>query len=73
MLEQYTSSNPGKHLVIGGQWGKDPVINRWMAAPIITQRIANGQLMFTPDAAHDETKDWVLGLNNMAKKNAKEH
>jgi len=73
MLEQYTSANSGKHLVIAGQWGKKPVISRWLAAPIITQRIANGQLTFTPDASHDEAKAWVLGLNNVAKKNAKEH
>jgi hypothetical protein len=73
MLEQYTSANSGKHLVIAGQWGKKPVISRWLAAPIITQRIANGQLTFTPDASHEEMQEWVQGLNNVAKKNAKEH
>jgi preprotein translocase subunit SecD len=73
MLEQYTSSNPGRHLVINGQWGKKPVIERWLAAPLITERIANGQLSFTPDATHEEMQEWVQGLNNVAKKNAKEH
>jgi len=71
MLEQYTATSPGKHLVIAGQWGEKIDESRWLAAPLITHRIADGSLTFTPDASRDEAKQWVLGLNNVAKKNAK--
>ena len=72
LLEQYSASNPGKHLVIFGQWGDKLANGRWLAAPLITHRIMNGTLAFTPDASHEEAKQLVLGLNNMAKKIAKE-
>ena len=71
MLEQYSAANPGKHLVIFGQWGDKLMNTRWLAAPIITHRVANGILSFTPDADRDEVKLLVQGLNNNAKKNLK--
>ena len=49
MLEQYTAANPGRHLVIFGQWGDKLADGRWLAAPLITHRISNGLLAFTPD------------------------
>ena len=70
-LEQYTSAYQGKHFVIFGQWSEDATNSRWLAAPLITHRIANGEFAFTPDASHEEAKQLVLGLNNMAKKIAK--
>ena len=71
-LEQYTSAYQGKHFVIFGQWSEDTTNSRWLAAPLITHRIVDGTLAFTPDASHEEAKQLVLGLNNMAKKVAKE-
>ncbi|HEY5041509.1 MAG TPA: hypothetical protein VIK53_05845 [Verrucomicrobiae bacterium] len=68
MLEQTLAANPGKHLVIFGQWGDTPDDARWLAAPIITGRIANGILTFTPDMSHDEAQQFVDRLNNSAKK-----
>jgi hypothetical protein len=68
MLEQYTASNPGRHLVIYGQWGNDLAHGRWLAAPLITHRISNGQLAFTPDISRAEADRFVLGLNNVAAK-----
>jgi len=68
MLEQYTASNPGRHLVIFGQWGDKLADGRWLAAPLITHRIADGVLAFTPDMSLDEANQLVLGLNNIAKK-----
>ena len=67
-LEQYTSAYIGKHLAIFGQWNEKAADSRWLAAPIITHRIANGELSFTPDCSLEEAKQFVLGLNNMAKK-----
>jgi preprotein translocase subunit SecD len=71
MLEQYTSAYGGKHFVIFGQWSDKVVDSRWLAAPIIVHRIANGVFAFTPDASHEEARQLVIGLNNMAMKIAK--
>jgi SecD-like export protein len=68
MLEQYTSANPGRHFVIFGQWSDKLKDGRWLAAPLITHRITNGVLSFTPDCSRDEADRLVLGLNNSAKK-----
>ena len=68
MLEQYSAANPGRHFVIFGQWGDKLVNGRWLAAPLITRRISNGVLAFTPDITRDEADQLVLGLNNVAAK-----
>ena len=70
-LEQFTAANPGKHLVIFAQWGEKGSDGRWIAAPLITHRIANGLLAFTPDLSRKDSDRLVLGLNNIAKKNSK--
>jgi len=71
MLEQYSAANPGRHFVIFGQWGDKLANGRWLAAPLITRRISNGVLAFTPDITRAETDQLVLGLNNVAAKNKK--
>lgn len=70
-LEQFSAANPGKHFVIFGQWGEKVTDGRWLAAPVISRRLASGILSFTPDASRAETDQLVLGLNNVAKKNLK--
>jgi len=67
ILEQYSASNPGRHFVIYGQWGKKLKDGRWLAAPLITSRMNYGILSFTPDMSRDEANQFVLGLNNVAK------
>jgi preprotein translocase subunit SecD len=67
ILEQYSASNPGRHFVIFGQWGKNLKYSRWIAAPLIMQRLNYGILSFTPDMSRDEAAQFVLGLNNVAK------
>lgn len=71
-LEQFTAANPGKHLVIFGQWSDKAADSRWLAAPLITGRMANAVLAFTPDASREEMEQMVKGLNEDAKKRAKE-
>jgi preprotein translocase subunit SecD len=68
-LEQFSAAYAGKHFVIFGQWGEKLKDGRWLAAPIITGRIADGILAFTPDMTREEAQKLVLGLNNYAKKN----
>jgi hypothetical protein len=67
ILEQASASNPGRHFVIFGQWGKKLKDARWLAAPLITQRINDGIFSFTPDMSRSEAGQFVLGLSNVAK------
>jgi preprotein translocase subunit SecD len=71
-LEQFSASNPGRHFAIFGQWGEKMQETRWLAVPLITGRISNGTLSFTPDTSRDEAFRLVRGLNNTAKKYAKD-
>ena len=41
------------------------VYDRWIAALLITRRIADGLLTFTPDASREEADAMVLGWNNV--------
>jgi len=67
ILEQYSAANTGRHFVIFGQWGDKLAQGRWLAAPLITRRIADGMLAFTPDMSRPEANQFVLGLSNTAR------
>jgi hypothetical protein len=64
LLEMHTTGHKGKHLAISAEFGE----MRWIAAPLIKQRIADGRLMFTPDATREEAERIVNGLNRVAKR-----
>jgi hypothetical protein len=68
LLEESTTTHPGKHLAIYSEFGTKKKQNRWLAAPIIVRRISNGTLIFAPDASREEVEEIVIGLNNVAKK-----
>ena len=68
LLEQYSAGNRGRHLAVRARFGKDLDQTRWLAAPLIAGKMANGVLTFTPDATREEADQIVLGLNNVAKK-----
>ncbi|HET7625284.1 MAG TPA: hypothetical protein VFM25_08460 [Verrucomicrobiae bacterium] len=68
LLEQKTTSNPGKHLAIFSEFGGTNHQARWLAAPIIRRRISDGVLEFTPDATRQECEEIVLGLSNVVKR-----
>ena len=63
ILDELTTSNKGRHLAIFCHFSDA----RWIAAPLITQRISNGVIVFTPDATREEAERIVRGLNNVAK------
>lgn len=65
MLDQVTAKNRGKRLAMFAKFDKEV---RWLAAPVITKEIANGVLIFSPDASREETERIVRGLNNLIKK-----
>jgi preprotein translocase subunit SecD len=73
ILEEYTTTNPGKHLAIFSTFAfQDKKEGRWLGAPVISRRISNGLLTFTPDASREEAEAIALELNNAAKKNKDE-
>src|SRR5687767_15246838 len=63
LLEQYTTAHRGRRVAIFSHFGEA----RWLAAPVMNKRIADGVLVFTPDATREESERIVLGLNNVAK------
>jgi preprotein translocase subunit SecD len=63
-LDYLTTANKGKRVAINARWTED----RWLAAPLITKRIANGVFIFTPDASREEAERIVKGLKNVIKK-----
>jgi len=76
LLEEYSTANHGKHLAIFSKFVVPPSdklnAGRWLAAPKITQRIADGTLTFTPDADRLEADQIVLGLKNIARQMEKD-
>jgi hypothetical protein len=68
VLEQCSATNPGRHFVIFGQWSDKLADGRWLAAPLITHRLANGLLSFTPDMSREEAEQLVAGLTTVARK-----
>jgi preprotein translocase subunit SecD len=62
LLEQYTGTNKGRRMAIAAEFGQF----RWIAAPLIRQRLADGQLVFTPDLTREEADRFVRGLNRVA-------
>ena len=62
LLEQYTTASKGKRIAIAAEFGQ----MRWLAAPMITQRLGEGLLVFTPDATREECERIISGLNRVA-------
>ena len=68
LLESYSTANRGHRYAIFSQFGEEIKKARWLAAPIFSQHILDGLIIFTPDATREEADDIVLGLNNVSKK-----
>jgi len=68
VLEEYTVVNRGRKIAIFSQFGDKIKDYRWLAAPVISHRITDGVLVFTPDTTREEAEEIAVGLNNVAKK-----
>src|SRR5262245_39633310 len=68
VLEVCSAENRGRRFAIMAQFGENLRQTRWLAAPVVSRRISDGVLTFTPDATREEAEEIVLGLNNVAKK-----
>jgi preprotein translocase subunit SecD len=70
LLEEYTGSNHGRHIVVASQFfdpGQEKInAGRWLAAPQIHNKISDGLFTFTPDATREEADRIVLGLKHVA-------
>lgn len=64
LLENVTVSHKGQRMAIQSHFGE----TRWLAAPLINRRIANGEVVFTPDASREESERIVRGLSNVVAK-----
>jgi hypothetical protein len=69
VLDSVSTSSKGKRVAIMSDFGE----KRWLAAPLLTRRIADGVITFTPDATREEAERIVRGLNNAATKLKKQH
>lgn len=68
LLESYSSAAAGRHLCVITDIDGEA---RWLAAPLVRQRIGDGMLSFTPDASREEMERLVLGLNETIRKEKK--
>lgn len=64
VLEQVTTSYKGQRIAVFASWTEP----RWLAAPRITQRVADGIFVFTPDTTREEAERICNGLRNLIKK-----
>jgi preprotein translocase subunit SecD len=62
ILEQFTTAHKSKRIAVYSQFGA----SRWLAAPVIRRRIADGVFAFTPDCTREEAERIVRGLMNVA-------
>lgn len=62
LLESVTAANRGKRIAVFCAFGPA----RWLAAPLIRNKISDGVLRFTPDATREEAERIVKGLNEVA-------
>ena len=67
-LETCTTANRGRKIAVFCQFGPEIKSYRWVAAPVISHRISDGVLIFTPDATREEAQEIALGLSNVSKK-----
>lgn len=65
LLEQYSTANKGKRSAILAVYDKKRL---WLAAPLMTNRIADGVLTFTPDLERPEAERLIKQLNQKAKR-----
>ncbi len=68
LLESYTAAAAGRHLCIIADIDGE---GRWLAAPLVRQRLGDGTLSFSPDASREEMDRLVNGLNELVRKEKK--
>ena len=67
ILEQNSVDSHDRRFAIYCEFGPKLKEKRWLAAPVVSHRIKDGVLVFTPDATREEADEIVLGLSNIAR------
>lgn len=62
LLDHHSSLNIGRRFAIFVAYGDKKAQTRWLAAPIISGRITDGMLIFTPDATREEAEAMLPGI-----------
>lgn len=62
LLDRHSSLHRGRKLALFATFGEEGRQARWLAAPVLSHRISDGQLIFTPDATREEAELIVAGL-----------
>lgn len=65
LLESYTAAAAGRHLIVATEIDGE---TRWLAAPLVRHRIADGVLSFSPDATREEMERMVHDLEAAQRK-----
>ncbi len=58
VLEQVSTAHRGSRIAVFGMFPG----GRWLAAPVVANRITNGVFVFTPDATREEAERLVRGV-----------
>lgn len=69
VLESYTAAAVGRHLALLTEIDGNA---RWIAAPLIRQRLGDGILRFAPDTTREEAERIAQGLAKLIEKNRKQ-
>lgn len=73
LLEQASTTHRGRRCVIYCEFTHSGTnISRWIAAPVLTGRIADGVLIFTPDLTRSEADALVKAVQPVIRRNKKE-
>jgi hypothetical protein len=71
LLEEKSTASASKRFAIFCKFGPNLRISRWLAAPVISGRISDGVLTFTPDATREEAEVIAQGLSNVGREVSK--
>lgn len=73
LLEQASTTHRGRRCVVYCEFPYGGTnISRWIAAPVLTGRITDGVLIFTPDLTRSEANALVKAVQPVIRKNKKE-
>jgi hypothetical protein len=67
LLEEKSAASAGRRFAIYCKFGPNLETARWLAAPVISGRISDGVLVFTPDATREEAEEIAQALSNVGR------
>ena len=69
VLDAISAQYRSRRMIVFSQLSVEKTVtSHWLAAPLIGERILDGQILFTPNATREEADQIALGVNNLVKK-----